>query len=258
MTPLLSFFYAEWGEWFSQPVNEKMQLSKKVTGKSGYMPFGSEAPGYGPETDPKEYFHLKLERLDAFGDASKRVWWDCFRKALNWMELHGFRELNHPEWAEHAVLRILHYPPHPTGAVGQAHRDFDLLTVSVEGTAPGLEIWESSAKPDAKDAWLVHAPSEKRPRGGIEFGAWFPQEEGIQVGEMLEIYTDGGGCGDALHGIGLYQDATTHRVRTAPNTNRLKGVFFFLPPMDFELRPGFTAHDYLLGPKGVLRKAGTA
>lgn len=68
----------------------------------------------------------------------------------------------------------------------------------------------------------------------------------VHVGEMMEIYT-----GEVIQ-------ATTHRVRTPPNTERFKAVFFYLPPNDFSLRPGFTAGDYLYGPNGVLEKAGTA
>jgi isopenicillin N synthase-like dioxygenase len=74
------------------------------------------------------------------------------------------------------VLRIIHYPPSPTGNVGAAHRDFDLLTVSVEGTVPGLEIYT----PQEDSVW----------RSGLGDAVdWTPQETGVQVGEMLEEYT---------------------------------------------------------------------
>jgi isopenicillin N synthase-like dioxygenase len=252
--------YDFWREWFALPLDEKMKRSKKVTGKSGYMPFGSEAPGFGPESDPKEYFHWKLShRAEGFGsEETAAVFSQCFDTAQQWMIDRGLVEVSNAVSPRDCVLRVIHYPPHPSGAVGQAHRDFDLLTVSVEGTAPGLEVLN---------------PKRIHNRSMIHPSDWEPQETGIQVGEMLEEYTRNDLRCDVMHiACGhpwkcRHQDqsactchranplqATTHRVRTAPNTERYKAVFFYLPPMDFVLRPGFTAGDYL---KDVMSKAGT-
>ncbi len=254
MTPALQEFYAYWAEWFAQPMPEKMKQSKEVTGKSGYMPFASESPGFTGQKDPKQYFHWKTDRdhypeiltlppeLEA---ACELVFEECWYTANRWLHEHGLSDLALPPVADDTnhVLRIIHYPPHPTGLVGEAHRDFDLLTVSVEGTAPGLEVLL-----EQREATIAEMVCD------VEY--WQEQEVGIQIGEMLEIYTEGDQYDRPSKCMGQYR-ATTHRVRTPPNTERYKAVFFYLPPMDFELRPGFTAQDYLTGPNGVLKRAGT-
>lgn len=249
MSPTLEAFYAYWAEWFAQPLPEKMKLSKEVTGKSGYMPFASESPGFTGQKDPKQYFHWKAWDFDhpgqtkgLDGSPTHDLFFECYGKAIKWLIDRDLTEVVKHVRASDCVLRIIHYPAHPTGCVGEAHRDFDLLTVSVEGTAPGLEVWSEDC--DRSYCNKQHG--------------WIPQETGIQVGEMLEIYTNNFRS-DWDPSRRQHLQATTHRVRTPPNTDRLKAVFFYLPPMGFELRPGFTAHDYLLKPgSGVLLKAGTS
>ncbi len=74
---------------------------------------------------------------------------------------------------------------------------------------------------------------------------------------MLEVYTKNRYAHPAQPDGQWPLEATTHRVRTPPNTERFSAAFFYLPPNDFELRPGFTAGEYLNGPNGVLKRAGT-
>lgn len=243
MTENEKAMYAHWGAWFAQPLEEKMKHLRQP-GKGGYFPPASESPGFTGKPDPKEYFHWRLGHGDLPGTPTRDVFLDCYKTAQRWCIERGLKEVVDRVSISDCVLRIIHYPPHPDGNVGEAHRDFDLLTVSVEGTAPGLEI----QRRDLEDEW------------------WEPQETGIQVGEMLEIYTNNHcrGGADSLHKDCPIR-STTHRVRTAPNTDRIKAVFFYLPPMDFELRPGLTAGDYLSaapgsradGWVGVLKRAGT-
>lgn len=211
--------YAFWREWFAQPEAKKTKHLRSP-GKGGWYPPYSETPGYTGNKDPKEYFHYRTshEGLDRSGSTSK-VFWDCYRKAKEWLQRNALLpQLDFQ--AGNCVLRILHYLPTPDGQVGEAHCDFDLLTVSIPGTVPGLEVWDPYA---SIDGWVRHEVLE------------------VHVGEMLTHYA----------GI----PATPHRVRTTPNTERYKAVFFYLPPNNFELKPGFTAGDYL---KDVLAKAGTA
>jgi isopenicillin N synthase-like dioxygenase len=240
MTDTERAMYAYWREWFAQPLAAKM-AHLRTPGRGGYYPAGSEGPGLeGGRDERKEYFHYRWRgghpdsgQTNAYS-LTELVFLDCLDRAHIWLSEHGLDNLI-GNWAQRHVLRILHYLPSPDGCVGEAHRDFDLLTVSVEGTAPGLEIYEGR---------------ENYPNG---WDRWTSQETGIQVGEMLEIYTRGYDR-EAELGIITPLTATTHRVRTAPNTERYKAVFFYLPPNDFELRPGFSAGDYL---KDVLSKAGT-
>jgi len=243
LTPTQEKMYAFWRKWFAQPLDEKMKHLRQ-SGKGGYYPPGSEAPGYEAKADPKEYFHVRLTHCfgpDAiFPPEVYSVFRECENKADEWLQEHGFDEsiADHCPSSNH-VLRVLRYPPTQDGNVGQAHCDFDLLTVSVPGTAPGLE---------------VAAPGYDDP-GSMCWGLWEPSEAfEVHVGEMLSIYTNHLVGSGGARGSRFALEATPHRVRTPPNTERLKAVFFYLPPTDFELKPGFTAGDYL---KGVLTKAGT-
>ncbi len=220
--------YSYWREWFAQPEAEKLKLLRSP-GKGGFYPLGSESPGYTGKPDPKEYFHFRWPLHSHLDTATEEVFHECYDKARDWLEGSGLKGLDFDPRL--CVLRILHYLPTPDGCAGEAHRDFDLLTVSVPGTCPGLEVL---VQDDVTHPTRVH---------------WVPQEEGIQIGEMLEIYTHDWDC--------LWREplqATTHRVRTAPNVERFKAVFFYLPPNEFELRDGYTAGDYL---KDALTKAGT-
>jgi isopenicillin N synthase-like dioxygenase len=228
--------YSFWREWFAQPVDAKMRALRRP-GLGGYYPPMSESPGYTGKPDPKEYFHYRLNHADAgMSPATEDIFWECYEKALAWLLERGLDALTGFD-PEHCVLRVLHYFPTPDGCVGEAHRDFDLLTVSVPGTVPGLEVWGERE---------VFNPKTE----GYSY-PWVAKEDGIQVGEMLEIYTNPTGTPwlDPSR-----PKATTHRVRTPPNTERFKAVFFYLPPNDFELRPGFTAADYL---RDALTRAGT-
>lgn len=208
--------YAFWKQWFAQPMAEKMKHLRKP-GRGGYYPPASESPGFTGNPDPKEYFHFRVDHFNmdprTAGEFQLR-----YNQAQVWLSDRDLSDLDFP--MSDCVLRILHYFPTSDGHVGEAHRDFDLLTVSVPGTVPGLE----------------------RAFGG----GWVDVEGGVLVGEMLEIFDHRSGW--------MPERATTHRIRVPPNTERYSAAFFYLPPDSFELRPGFTARQYL---DGVLGKAGT-
>lgn len=230
--------YDYWASWFKQPEAEKMKRLR-TPGKGGYYPPNTEQPGYTGTPDSKEYFHWRCREdyglSDELDEATRHEFVDCLNKADAWCNEHGLTSLVGAVKEEDCVLRIIHYPPTPDGNVGQAHVDFDLLTVSIPGTVPGLEVWD---------------PRPRYPDLGGPVG-WEQRESfEVHVGEMLQIYT-----ADKAVEMGMpIWLADRHRVRTPPNTERLKAVFFYLPPDDFELRPGFTARDYL---NDVLGRAGT-
>jgi isopenicillin N synthase-like dioxygenase len=216
--------YSFWRDWFAQP-DEAKRHHLRSPGRGGWYPPGSESPGYDAVADTKEYFHVRAHHceLDA---ATWDVWVDCYGRAQRWLFEHDLPELAALDVNNH-VLRVLRYPPTSDGAVGAAHCDFDLLTVTVPATAAGLEAWSVA----------------------YGAGAWGPAEpHSVHVGEMLAHYTRNYRRVDPLL-------ATPHRVRVAPNTERLSAAFFWLPPGDFVLRPGLTAADYL---RETLTKAGTA
>lgn len=242
-------FYGFWSQWFAQPLEEKLRHRRdRVKGTGFYYPMGSEQPGYTGVADPKEYVHIKAEHIQDGFPETCGAFFECFQKAQSWCKDHGLAHLNEVVDPFDCVLRIIHYPPNETGNVGQAHVDFDLLTVSIPGTVPGLEVWEPHPP---LHACVLCTKGKHEPFGGD----WHQREAfEVHVGEMLEIYTQSEPR--FSHDGFPVLTATPHRVRTPPNTDRLKAVFFYLPPMDFELRPGFTAHDYLLGPNGVLLRAG--
>lgn len=238
-------FYSFWRDWFAQPMEAKepFRRVKSATENRGnwYPPF-SEAPGFTGKPDPKEYFHwtLKDSRSDSWlptciNHQTVDVFWDCFDKARDWCDARGLSVLPDTVNASDCVLRILHYLPTPDGLAGEVHRDYDLLTVNVGGTCPGLEVYGRNGN------------CRYHPRG---CDSWSLREGGIHVGEMLEIYT----ARRALPGVRGNEIATPHRVRIPPNTERFAAVFFYLPLMDFELRPGLTARQYLAD---AMRRAGT-
>lgn len=301
----LDSFYSFWGGWFAQPDELKQERRRRrdpVTGKGSgnWYPVGSEAPGYagdgkGPRVadSHKEYVHLwwKDVQPGAWARSAQDAWFEAFQTGLTWLLQRGLGAVANSLRPSDQVLRVLHYLPHPTGEVGAVHKDYDLLTVNLPGTVPGLERLDNTPWDEREH---VNFAIESLLRE-FEHGRWISEEEGVHVGEMLEIYTGPRGVAAGRPGDGPGRiHADIHRVRTAPNTDRLKAVFFVLPPMDFVLRPGktcpecegagayrideddgskpygllcdrcsgacraadFTAHDYLLGPNGVLVKAG--
>lgn len=245
--------YSFWKSWFAQPEEGKLAYLR-TPGKGGYYPSG-EYPGFSGKPDPKEYFHYRVGHFDMDPETSG-TFMRCYTNARAWLKDRGL--LSALDFGpEHCVLRVLHYFPTPDGHVGEAHRDFDLLTVSVPGTVPGLEAYRPCPGDDCGHpcrkcggAYGGHDVPDCREFGGrfecVCPGAWTSAEGGIQVGEMLEIYSDH----LTEHGL----RATTHRIRVPPMTERYSAAFFMLPPDDFLLRPGYTARQYL---DEVLAKAGT-
>lgn len=232
----LAAFYEFWRAWFAQPEASKLEHLRQP-GRGGYYPPASESPGFTGRPDPKEYYHVRAGNPGYADLATAHVFSACYVRARTWLYERGLLEaLNFAP--EECVLRVLHYFPTADGHVGEAHRDFDLLTVSVPGTVPGLERYAGRE--------VVVCDQGQH---GFEQDVWMSAEGGVQIGEMLEIYA-------GAHGSprGIAHHATTHRIRIPPNVERYSAAFFLLPSRGFELRPGYTEGDYL---KEVLTKAGT-
>lgn len=248
-------FYEFWRAWFAQPEGDKLACLRQP-GRGGFYPARSESPGFTGRPDPKEYFHVRTGHLGAEGYCldlpTAHVFSACYVRARTWLYERGLLEaLNFAP--EECVLRVLHYFPTADGHVGEAHRDFDLLTVSVPGTVPGLEriAWDGPCPATGEPPPGACACMEGVAGEGCA-GDWVSAEGGIQVGEMLEIFT-AHQAGPLAAGK-LYLPTTTHRVRIPPNTERFSAAFFYLPSRGFELRPGYTEGDYL---REALTKAGT-
>ena len=103
------------------------------------------------------------------------------------------------------VLRIIKYHG---AAKGEEHADFSLMSAVMGQSAPGLEV---------------------RSRVNYRWSAAddFPV---VLWGKMLETWNP-------------RYEATVHRVNGSGP--RLSAVFFYLPPADFELKPGYTADMFL-------------
>lgn len=241
----LSKFYEEWRQWFNQPYEVKAERLRKrdpvtLKGRGNWAPPGSESPGYDFADTHKEYVHLKWDDVaweNSWAKTSRHLFLECWASAQSWLKARDLDEIAATLQLEDQVLRVLRYLPHPTGEVGAAHVDFDLFTINLPGTAPGLERLVAQSGPNQ---------------------VWKLEEEGVHVGRQLEICTsaDGSVPHDNLDDDDAF--ATVHRVRTLPNIERMKAVFFVLPPTSWVLRPGrdgnpdYTSGQYL---KGVLNKA---
>ena len=123
--------------------------------------------------------------------------------------------------SEQSMLRVLHYPPVPTGrSVLRAapHEDIILLTLLPAADGPGLELQLRSGE------WISvpHSPGQLI----------------VNIGDMLQEVTGG------------YLPSTSHRVAThdaeQPAVSRMSLPLFLHPRPDVVLSPRYTARQYLM------------
>jgi isopenicillin N synthase-like dioxygenase len=112
-------------------------------------------------------------------------------------------------------LKLIHYPGRAEGESTQgvgAHKDSGCLTLLLQDTQPGLQVWERAAPgQDASAGRWIDAPP-------------IPGTVVINLGEVLEILSNG------------YLRANIHRVVSPPqNQDRLSVAFFISPRLDAEL-----------------------
>ena len=123
--------------------------------------------------------------------------------------------------SEQSMLRVLHYPPVPTGrSVLRAapHEDINLLTLLPTADGPGLELQLRSGE------W-ISAPHS-------------PGQLIVNIGDMLQEATGG------------YLPSTSHRVATPdseqPAVSRMSLPLFLHPRPDVVLSSRYTARQYLM------------
>ena len=123
--------------------------------------------------------------------------------------------------SQQSMLRVLHYPPVPTGrSVLRAapHEDINLLTLLPAADGPGLELQLRSGE------WISvpHSPGQLI----------------VNIGDMLQEATGG------------YLPSTSHRVATPdteqPAVSRMSLPLFLHPRPDVVLSSRYTARQYLM------------
>lgn len=238
------------------PVKESY-ISKAGGGQRGYTPFGKEHAKNSSLPDLKEFWHVGRD----LGEAHKlkkffpdNIWPDAlpefepiFKKMFQALDDTGrimLQALTIPlevdrEYFQRmtetgsSVLRMLHYPPIPTGVTpgavrAAAHEDINLITLLVSASSSGLELLTRDGE------WL---PVEASPDSII-----------VDSGDMLARITN-----EVI-------PATTHRVVNpkGPNVSRYSMPFFLHPNPDAMLScipscrgdgekyPPILANDFLM------------
>lgn len=229
---LLKRAYDMSAAFFALPEAEKVKLRAGVDGQRGYTPFGTEHAKDSKVADLKEFWHVGREFPP--GSPLEKVYppnlWpqkpagfrETFLELYNALEEAGmvmlealapsldlptdyFRRM---ATDGNSILRLLHYPPVPTGATkgairAAAHEDINLITILVAANGGGLELLDRDGK------WL---PVETDPENLI-----------VDAGDMLARATN-----DVI-------PATTHRVVNPPdaaNVSRYSMPFFMHPHSD--------------------------
>jgi len=226
--------YAAWGAFFNS--ESKFKWIPADGGQDGYFPFRSENAKDAHAKDLKEFYHVYPRGkvppdLEAETRALHADLVAVGATLLRWLQNRSpeevTRTLSEPlpqmlAGSEQNLLRILHYPPvgettEPGAVRAAAHGDINLLTCLLAGSEPGLQ---------ARDT----------------LGNWHqvpcdPGMMAINAGDMLDMATKG------------YYPATVHRVVNPPiarNVARFSMPMFLHPRPEVVLKPGVTAHDYLV------------
>jgi isopenicillin N synthase-like dioxygenase len=225
--------YSSWAAFFSDA--SKHDWLRDPVKQDGFFPFKSEHAKGSPAKDLKEFYHVypwgrvppQLE------DITRSLYQDLNLlgiELLGWLDDalpdHLKQSLSLPlagmmQDSQQSLLRILHYPalaetPEPDAIRAAAHEDINLITLLLAGSKPGLEAMDTE-------------------------GQWHsvPCDPGmitINNGDMLALATDG------------YYPSTTHRVINPDqdaNEPRFSMPMFLHPKPDVDLKPGFTADDFL-------------
>lgn len=225
--------YSSWAAFFAD--SSKHDWLRDPERQDGFFPFQSEHAKGSPAKDLKEFYHVypwgrvppQLE------DMTRSLYQDLHLlgiELLGWLDYalpdHLKQLLSLPlaammQDSQQSLLRILHYPalvemPEPDAIRAAAHEDINLITLLLAGSKPGLEAMDTD-------------------------GNWHsvPCDPGmitINNGDMLALATDG------------YYPSTTHRVINPDqdaNEPRFSMPMFLHPKPDVDLKPGFTADNFL-------------
>jgi isopenicillin N synthase-like dioxygenase len=226
--------YAAWAVFFNSET--KLEWVPADGAQDGYFPFRSENAKGANAKDLKEFYHVYPRGkvppdLEADTRALHADLVAVGATLLAWLQDHSPDDVTEPlseplpqmlAGSEQNLLRILHYPalkdaPEPGAVRAAAHGDINLITCLLAGSEPGLEAKDTAGN------WH-QVPCD-------------PGMMAINAGDMLDMATQG------------YYPATVHRVVNPPaarNVARFSMPMFLHPRPDVVLKPGITAHDYLM------------
>lgn len=255
---LLDQAYTLLEKFYALPVETKMKYGKVAGGQRGYTPFGKEHAKDSPVMDLKEFWHVGREVPASHKFAKyypNNVWPEevpefkpVFTELYNSLNQAGKTMLqaltfpldvpqNYFDYMVedgNSILRLLHYPPIPTGADPRClraapHEDINLITILPAATASGLQL------KDRDGTWLNVDGK--------------PGELIVDAGDMLAR-----ACNDVI-------PSTTHQVINTPEAttkSRYSMPFFMHPHPEAILScipscrgagakyPDISAHDFLM------------
>lgn len=233
---LVASTYEEWASFFASEVKHAYPFQEAVEGQWGYFPFRSENAKDSGLKDLKEFYHVyKWAPLPAgVSENTRALHSELERLAgtiLGWIEDNtptgirtGFSEPLREmiEGSQRTLFRILHYPPivedaEPGAVRSAAHEDINLLTLLPAGTAPGLQVLDTS--------------------GSWHEVACDPAAIIVNAGDMLQMASGG------------FYRSTTHRVVNpvgdASREPRYSMPLFLHPRPEVRLSSSHTAGTYL-------------
>ncbi len=160
---LVASTYDEWARFFASDVKSAYPFQEGGEGQWGYFPFLSENAKDSDLKDLKEFYHVyRWAPLPAGVSDNTRVLHEELERLagtlLGWIDDNtpaevrsGFTEplRGMIEGSQRTLFRILHYPPigddvQPGAVRSAAHEDINLLTLLPTGTAPGLQVLDTS------------------------------------------------------------------------------------------------------------------
>lgn len=233
---LVASTYDEWVRFFASDTKSAYPFQEGSEGQWGYFPFLSENAKDSELKDLKEFYHVyRWAPLPADLSDNTRVLHEELERLagtiLGWIEDNTPADVRDAfaeplrgmiEGSQRTLFRILHYPPigadvQPGSVRSAAHEDINLLTLLPAGTAPGLQVLDTS--------------------GNWHEVACDPSAIIVNAGDMLQMASGG------------YYRSTTHRVVNPEGSGaaepRYSMPLFLHPRPEVRLSDAHTAGTYL-------------